>query len=542
MFSLRIHIRFLSVFFMSALSLMACSGGGSSSDDGAASAGSGNSAIPIPSGDSKPAVRQETLSDIVAAQDFKGAYGEGYAHVCPADNSMVSGRNFLIKVHGYSPKTINKYPGDGELEGSCNSLPDDRNYHVLELRYRNGGDYIQRNAGFVRSLLEKVIAQYQITSEDNIALVGYSMGGVVARYALLTMESEAVNHHVDLYISVDSPHLGAYVPIAVQHLANAFSAYGGSAAITGANAPAAKQMLRYHYSQGASSQTWTDDYQQLYIVELQAVYGGYPAAEGLRKVAVASGRSDGHLASIKPGDIFYSAIKTVSGSETIAKQTEQKYSCTATFKATTINIDVDIIARGYALSLAAAPVVVASTDVAGYIVKPDKARISIDSNTKLSDYFATRVELSGCAGLGGALKDKVVSNVVAAVVKAAKAEAKPFVDAYNDKTYRTYGDGINSASVPGGLGYDIKTFTELMTKSAGFKASVSSEQPHAFVTLGSALGIEGLYPTDPAYWSAVDFASRSPFDQLYYEDSKNMNHIKSSHDWFTQEVLSLFNP
>ena len=43
-------------------------------------------------------------------------------------------------------------------------------------------------------------------------LVGHSMGGLVARYALKTMENKSEKHNVGTYVSYDSPHLGANVP------------------------------------------------------------------------------------------------------------------------------------------------------------------------------------------------------------------------------------------------------------------------------------------------------------------------------------------
>ncbi len=39
------------------------------------------------------------------------------------------------------------------------------------------------------------------------------MGGVIARYALRKMEDAGMEHQVSLYISHDSPHLGANVPL-----------------------------------------------------------------------------------------------------------------------------------------------------------------------------------------------------------------------------------------------------------------------------------------------------------------------------------------
>lgn len=44
------------------------------------------------------------------------------------------------------------------------------------------------------------------------------MGGLVARYALRSMEIQNQMHGVDKFISFDSPHLGANVPVGFQKL------------------------------------------------------------------------------------------------------------------------------------------------------------------------------------------------------------------------------------------------------------------------------------------------------------------------------------
>ena len=53
---------------------------------------------------------------------------------------------------------------------------------------------------------------------QNVVL-GQSMGGLVARYALKDMENKGLNHDTRLYVSHDTPHLGANVPLSVQHSA-----------------------------------------------------------------------------------------------------------------------------------------------------------------------------------------------------------------------------------------------------------------------------------------------------------------------------------
>ena len=61
--------------------------------------------------------------------------------------------------------------------------------------------------------------------DEELVIIGPSMGGLISRYALNFMEFEAENnggpdHETRLWISFDSPHLGANVPLGFQHQFN----------------------------------------------------------------------------------------------------------------------------------------------------------------------------------------------------------------------------------------------------------------------------------------------------------------------------------
>ncbi|HPW97959.1 MAG TPA: T9SS type A sorting domain-containing protein [Flavobacterium sp.] len=113
-----------------------------------------------------------------------------------------------------------------------------------------GADYIQRNAYILVELLNQINAQ-KVGAEKNV-VIGPSMGGLISRYALRYMEMNNLVHDTRLYLSFDSPHQGANVPIGFQHLFN-YMAYGplGNAAVQPIvdgliKSPAARQMLIDH--------------------------------------------------------------------------------------------------------------------------------------------------------------------------------------------------------------------------------------------------------------------------------------------------------
>ena len=98
---------------------------------------------------------------------------------------------------------VNDYPGSTLVDG--------------------GSDFIERNAMIVAEVISTINSQ-KTGSEQNVVL-GPSMGGLITRYALNYMEQQGLNHDTRLWLSFDSPHRGANVPIGFQHLFN-YLAYG----------------------------------------------------------------------------------------------------------------------------------------------------------------------------------------------------------------------------------------------------------------------------------------------------------------------------
>ena len=114
-----------------------------------------------------------------------------------------------------------------------------------------GADYIQRNAMVLVAFID-FINNEKVGSEE-LVIIGPSMGGLIARYGLSYMEQNSMDHETRLYISFDSPHLGANIPVCFQYLINYFAKEQDNteAQVTVdnlLNSPAAKEMLIDHYS------------------------------------------------------------------------------------------------------------------------------------------------------------------------------------------------------------------------------------------------------------------------------------------------------
>ena len=113
-----------------------------------------------------------------------------------------------------------------------------------------GSDYIQRNAMVLVEMIQQINADK--VGQEQLVVLGPSMGGLIARYALAYMEDNSLDSETRLYISFDAPHRGANIPISLQYLINYFAEQVGDATAQQVvdqllKSPAAKEMLIDHF-------------------------------------------------------------------------------------------------------------------------------------------------------------------------------------------------------------------------------------------------------------------------------------------------------
>ncbi len=184
-------------------------------------------------------------------------------------------------------------------------------YDVIMLDFYDGDDYMQRNGLLLAELINR-INQHKVGNEQNV-VVGVSMGGQVARYALTYMEANNMDHCVRLNVSFDSPWKGGNIPLAVQHFVKYMADLKGEAGAKAfqkkLNGPAAKQLLSFHYlAKSCSTYTTGNKVREIYcnypsgteaqphslrssfLQELSNL-GDYPKL--CRNIAVANGDNDG---------------------------------------------------------------------------------------------------------------------------------------------------------------------------------------------------------------------------------------------------------
>lgn len=160
---------------------------------------------------------------------------------------------------------------------------------------RGGSDYIERNGLALVSLIQELNRQMQSAgSTEKLVVIGPSMGGQIARYALSYMEANTLAHNTRLYIALDSPHNGANIPIGLQRFVKYFAGETEDEnlkdALAQIDAPASREMTLQHYTQGTAFAPHPDR-----AMFVNAMLGfrpaGFPA--DLRRVAVTNGALNG---------------------------------------------------------------------------------------------------------------------------------------------------------------------------------------------------------------------------------------------------------
>jgi hypothetical protein len=132
----------------------------------------------------------------------------------------------IIIVEGFDPelkvdyKTLTIQFSSVLNQGSVNfyDVLRAQGYDFVFVVFTKNWDFIENNAAVLEQVIRKVNAVK--TGSNKISIVGYSMGGLIARYALRDMENQGISHNVLNYFSYDAPHQGANVPMGLQCIPN----------------------------------------------------------------------------------------------------------------------------------------------------------------------------------------------------------------------------------------------------------------------------------------------------------------------------------
>lgn len=171
-----------------------------------------------------------------------------------------------------------------------------RGRDVILIGFEERSASILENAETVEAAIMRAVAEQ--AGNAPLAVGGFSMGGIVTRYALARMETMRMDHRTALYFSYDSPHRGASIPVGVQAFSH-FIPFPNDFARQ-MDSPAARQMLWQHYDKDTGKIGVAPERTE-FRAALDRV-GGWPMIP--RKIAVTNGRGDGTgLPEVKPGEV-----------------------------------------------------------------------------------------------------------------------------------------------------------------------------------------------------------------------------------------------
>lgn len=177
-----------------------------------------------------------------------------------------------------------------------------RGTDLIIVGYDERSASIQDNAAVVTRAITKAI-QYR-TGNAELVVGGYSMGGLITRYALARMEHEGQDHQTHTYFSYDTPHRGAWVPISLQAFAH-YSKPLNPMFSDQINSAAARQMLWRHI-ETVDDTPAEDPLRTKFLTELHD-FGGWPHRP--RKIGVANGLGTG----VGNGDVAGAKALTSKG-------------------------------------------------------------------------------------------------------------------------------------------------------------------------------------------------------------------------------------
>lgn len=193
-------------------------------------------------------------------------------------------------------------------------LVDIPQYDIIYINWKNGTADMHLNALLVKTVIRSInqvkVADGANPIEKNVVL-GQSMGGVIARYALKIMELDGENHDTRLYISHDAPHQGANVPLGFQAMAIHVQQMALKSFVTAATyyfaagsnrnllflnyTPAAKQLLSHRIDWNYATDNVIHNQWQNELVNL-----GYP--QNCRNISLSNGSECGTPIPIVPGE------------------------------------------------------------------------------------------------------------------------------------------------------------------------------------------------------------------------------------------------
>jgi hypothetical protein len=170
-------------------------------------------------------------------------------------------------------------------------------YDIIYLDFHDGATDIQDNAMVLMELIQYVNAIK--CSQEELVIIGASMGGIVTKYALSYMENLQIEHCVRSFVSFDVPHRGANIPLGLQFFLDEnknLSSEAKDQLEHQLKRPATMQLLSNYYG---SKDLKEHDKRTSLLSELEKM-GNYPRKT--RNTAIINGTLEGITQPFNAGD------------------------------------------------------------------------------------------------------------------------------------------------------------------------------------------------------------------------------------------------
>jgi hypothetical protein len=220
--------------------------------------------------------------------NYRGRYGIWYG----AGHTAIQ-KPFLI-VSGFDPSDGMRIQIEDEPEphkkvylydvANVNGFLDnlrEQGYDIIAYRCVNSLESIINNGDNLIDFMRNVVIA-NMPEDNQLYMVGASMGGLLVRYALTKMEYDGIDHKCGLFISLDSPQEGANIPLGFQHLIVAMNKNlkifdldilkDGQASL---DCPAAQEMLIYHHTRTLTNSANHSRQRDTYLREMDRL-GSFP--------------------------------------------------------------------------------------------------------------------------------------------------------------------------------------------------------------------------------------------------------------------------
>ncbi|OLR95138.1 hypothetical protein [Actinokineospora bangkokensis] len=234
---------------------------------------------------------------LVDSSGYNGvrAVGRASVHLAPGHRKLRA-PVVLADAAGYGPSLdpVVGLTGRGFLDALTSA-----GYDVVLVGFAERHAYVQANAGVLGECLRRVSAE----GVTPLVVGGVGAGGVIARLALTRFES-AVDGFAPVYLSLDAPHEGAWIPLILQQFAYFFERFPG-APVPRANylrSVAAQQLLTAWVPDAKHSGPVVSRLRGELVRDLNRA-GGWPPRS--RLVGVSCGVGTGRRSDVEPGAMAF---------------------------------------------------------------------------------------------------------------------------------------------------------------------------------------------------------------------------------------------